>query len=129
MRSFSKSMSRSPDDRAPFSREGEATVARLEQDHDRAEEGPMGRRDLHELISDLFEEEALLLGGIVALHPVGDDVIWKLVGGLERLRARYLERLAGEGRSSGTSSGAAAAAPHPAIEQFLRKVRNDRTGG
>mgnify|MGYP001567635097 CR=1 FL=1 len=129
MRTFSKSVSRSSEIRAPFSSDGAATVARHAQDHDRSEQWAMGRRDLHQLISNLFEEEALLLGGIVALHPVGDDVIRKLVSGLDRLRARYLERLGADpGRSPVPATGTGSA-PHPAIEQFLRKVRSDWTGG
>jgi hypothetical protein len=86
----------------------------------------MDRQTLRELITELFEEEALLLGGIVAVHPVDDEVVWRLARGLDRLRRRVLQRVERADvvpmdrprRGNGTE-------PHPAIEELLRAIHED----
>jgi hypothetical protein len=86
----------------------------------------MDRQAVRDLVTEIFEEEALLLGGLVAVHPVTDDVVWRLVRGLDGLRQRFLRRLdeAAPARS-GRPSPAPRAEPHPAIEDFLRSIREE----
>lgn len=72
--------------------------------------------EARELIDDLFEEEALLLGGLIALHDVDDDLVWRLVRSLDAIRRKALRRLAAD-------AGPQTPLPHPAIEQFLETVR------
>ena len=77
------------------------------------------------LILDLFEEEALVIGGLVAIHEVEDDLVWRLIRNLDIIRVRTLRRLAncnpaGPERSA---AGRPNLKPHPAIEDFLLKLR------
>ena len=77
------------------------------------------------LINDLFEEEALVIGGLVAVHEVDDDLVWRLVKSLDVIRAKTLRRLADRGPSDddGPPPRRPDAKPHPAIEEFLLSIR------
>jgi hypothetical protein len=88
----------------------------------------MDRQAVRELVTEIFEEEALLLGGIVAVCPIEDEVVWRLVRGLDRLRRRVMQRVddAAPAAPADHSPGAGAGAePHPAIERFLREIREE----
>ena len=77
------------------------------------------------LIDDLFEEEALVIGGLVAVHKVEDDVIWRLIRNLDVIRRKYLRRL--EDKDLDDEGGGPLKRPnlkpHPAIEDFLLTLR------
>lgn len=80
--------------------------------------------EVRELITDLFEEEALLIGGLVAVHKVDDDLVWRLVKNLDVIRGKFLRRL----EDNAPPDDAAATPrrplkPHPAIEDFLLSLR------
>lgn len=81
--------------------------------------------EVRELITDLFEEEALLIGGLVAVHKVDDDLVWRLVKSLDVIRGKILRRL----EDNELSDDIAVAPrrpnlkPHPAIEDFLLSLR------
>lgn len=81
--------------------------------------------EARELILDLFEEEALVLGGIAAVHGVQDDLIWRLILNLDVIRVKALRRLENRDPVEGEPSPARRPnlKPHPAIEDFLSKLR------
>ena len=83
------------------------------------------KAEARELITDLFEEEALLIGGLVAVHKVDDDLVWRLVKNLDVIRGKTLRRI--EAREKNGGNGGATARPnlkpHPAIEDFLLAMR------
>lgn len=85
----------------------------------------IGKEEARDLINDLFEEEALVIGGLIAVHDVHDDFIWRLVRNLDVIRGKVLRRL--EDRTQPDVEEAQAGhnklKPHPAIEDFLLKVR------
>ena len=85
----------------------------------------MTRSDARRLINDLFEEEALIIGGLVAVHRLDDDLVWRLVKNLDVIRGKALRRI--EAREDGGGNGGATARPslkpHPAIEDFLLAIR------
>lgn len=85
----------------------------------------MDRQVLRELINEVFEEQALLLGGIVAVHAVEDEVVCRLVRGLDRIRRRALQRVDGATPAAPDSPRGAGADPHPAIERLLRDIREE----
>ena len=81
--------------------------------------------EVRELITDLFEEEALLIGGLIAVHKVDDDLVWRLIKNLDVIRGKILRRL-----EDNELPGDAAVPPrrpnlkpHPAIEDFLLSLR------
>jgi hypothetical protein len=77
--------------------------------------------EARELIDQIFEEEALALGGMVAIHEVGDDLVCRLVRNMDVIRGRVLERLDERSREEmGSKKGLT---PHPAIEEFLLTLR------
>lgn len=82
------------------------------------------REEARGLINDLFEEEALVLGGLVAIHRVDEKLVWRLVQSLDVIHDKTLSRIGHE-----PDGGAASARkqrhlrPHPAIEDFLLKLR------
>ena len=80
------------------------------------------REEARKIINDLFEEEALAIGGLVALHRPEDDFIWKLVRSLDAIRRRALKRLTASHRGSPASTARVDLAPHPAIQQFLKNL-------
>ena len=83
------------------------------------------KSEARELIDDLFEEEALVLGGLVAVHEVDDDLVWRLVRNLDVIRGKVLRRL--EDRAADDrdvpSPRHPNLKPHPAIEDFLLSLR------
>jgi hypothetical protein len=90
-----------------------------------SEEPMITKAEARELITDLFEEEALLIGGLVAVHKVDDDLVWRLVKSLDVLRGKFLRRL--DDREIDEESAAVVQRrnlkPHPAIEDFLLSLR------
>ena len=87
----------------------------------------IGKAEARAVIDDLFEEEALIIGGLVALHAIEDEVIWRLIRSLDAIRRKALRRLADEDpRDDDTSETSEAnLRPHPAIQEFLLKLRRD----
>lgn len=74
------------------------------------------------VIRDLFEEAGLVIGGIVAMHDVPDDVVWQLMKSLDAIRRKALRRLDDSGGDDEPKTRKPNMQPHPAIEEFLRKV-------
>jgi hypothetical protein len=82
------------------------------------------KAEVRELITDLFEEEALLIGGLIAVHRVDDDLVWPLVKNLDLIRGKFLRRL--EQRELPDEAPLPLRRPlkrHPAIEDFLLSLR------
>lgn len=81
------------------------------------------------LVNDLFEEEALVIGGLVAVHRLDDDLVWRLVKSLDVVRGRFLRRVDDQ-EASDNGKGPSPRPnlrPHPAIEDFLLNIRRART--
>ena len=76
-----------------------------------------------DLINDLFEEEALVIGGLVAIHEMDDDLVWRLVKNLDVIRVKILRRLDDEGAHDDVETRRPDVRPHPAIEDFLLSLR------
>jgi len=89
------------------------------------EKDMFSKTEARQLINDLFEEEALILGGLVAVHRVDDDLVWRLVKNLDVIRGKALRRV--EAGDAQVGHGGPAARPdlkpHPAIEDFLFAIR------
>lgn len=90
-----------------------------------AQTGPMACNETRRLIVEVFEETALVLGGLVAIRSVDDDFVWRFVKGLDAVCATALRRI-DQRDGSESAEGADAESrlrPHPAIEDFLLKLR------
>ncbi len=84
----------------------------------------MDRDTRRDFVTEIFEETALVLGGIVAVCPIDDAVVWRLVNAFDALRQRLLRRIAAHHPGDASPARPAVRSePHPAIEEFLRKVR------
>ncbi len=85
----------------------------------------IAKSEVRDLITDLFEEEALVIGGLVAVHKVDDDLVWRLVKNLDVIRGKILRRLEDEAPTEKTDSPLPETnpTPHPAIEDFLLSLR------
>jgi len=83
----------------------------------------ISKAEAKQLIDDLFEEEALVVGGIVAVHGAEDDLIWRLVKNLDAIRSKTLRRIEGRSADNPGSLACCDLRPHPAIEDFLVKIR------
>ena len=85
------------------------------------------KAEARELITDLFEEEALLIGGLVAVHKVDDDLVWRLVKNLDVIREKILRRLEDKELAEDASPPPRRPhlKPHPAIEDFLLSLRKE----
>jgi hypothetical protein len=82
------------------------------------------KTEAKELINDLFEEEALVIGGLVAVHEVEDDLVWRLLKNLDAIRRKVLRRLEDKDpEDGGREAQRPNLRPHPAIEQFLLGLR------
>ncbi len=56
------------------------------------EDAMISTAEARDLINDLFEEEALVIGGLVAVHEMDDDLVWRLVKNLDVIRGKDLRR-------------------------------------
>lgn len=79
----------------------------------------MSAAQTQQLIDRIFEEEALVLGGLAAERRVDDAVVWQLVRSFDSIRERARRVLEGEVAGDVPE---AADRPHPAIEEFLAKL-------
>lgn len=75
------------------------------------------------LINDIFEEEALVIGGLAAVHQMDDDLVWRLVKNLDVIRGKALRRLEDRTSKSEDPERGPNLKPHPAIEDFLQNLR------
>ncbi|RJP18956.1 MAG: hypothetical protein C4529_11880 [Deltaproteobacteria bacterium] len=89
------------------------------------EDAMISKAEAKELINDLFEEEALVIGGLVAVHEMDDDLVWRLVKNLDVIRGKVLRRLEDKAPADGDGSPPRRPnlKPHPAIEDFLLSLR------
>jgi len=90
-----------------------------------SEEPMITKAEAREVITDLFEEEALLIGGLIAVHKIDDDLVWRLIKNLDVIRAKALRRLEDDELpdDAGPAPRRPNLKPHPAIEDFLLALR------
>ncbi|MBU1699757.1 MAG: hypothetical protein KJ970_09950, partial [Candidatus Eisenbacteria bacterium] len=75
-----------------------------------------------DLVDDIFEEQALALGGMVAVDRVEDSFVWQMVKTFDLIRRKILRRLDTE-HPDETDDIPQPIQPHPAIEDFLLSLR------
>lgn len=80
-------------------------------------------KETKDLINDLFEEVALVIGGLAAVHEMDDDLIWRLVKNLDVIRGKALRRIEDRNSENDVPERKPKLKPHPAIEDFLRNLR------
>lgn len=85
----------------------------------------ISKADARDLVESLFEEEALVIGGLVAVHDVDDDLVWQLMKNLDVIRRKVLRRLEDRAPVDGNEPAPRKPnlKPHPAIEHFLLSLR------
>jgi hypothetical protein len=76
---------------------------------------------MEKLVNDLFEDLGLTIGGLVAIHELPDAFVWRLFRTLDELRLKAVRRA--DGSVSHQPSLVSGFEPHPAVEEFLRKLR------
>ena len=80
-----------------------------------------------QVIEERLRDLGLALGGLVVLNDVVDDFVRVLVRSLNAIRVRTLRRLDEEGGLGDPGEPTVGTArPHPAIQQFLARVRRRR---
>lgn len=84
----------------------------------------LSKAEVQNLLDDLLEQQALALGGLVALHGMNDELVWKLVKNLDVIRTRFKRRLHAQDRArqGDTARLRPMAQPHPAIQHFLARL-------
>lgn len=85
----------------------------------------IGRDEAKTLIRELFEEEALVIGGLVAVREMEDDLVWRLMKNLDVIRAKAMRRISAQYPEPAACKSATRPnlTPHPAIEAFLLNLR------
>ncbi len=78
-----------------------------------------------DLLNEVFEEEALIISGLVATMKVEDDFVWRLMKNLDRLRERVFSELDQIDNGSVVLNHPKTS-PHPAIEEFLNKLASNK---
>ena len=82
-----------------------------------------GEFEVRELVDELFEEEALVIGGLVAAYGIDDDLVTSLMGNLEAIRGNMITRIESRDDSAEARPKRSSVEPHPAIKEFLIKLR------
>jgi len=78
------------------------------------------------LIRELFEREALSIGGLAVTHNINDDFLWELCRSLDAIRIEFLRRLKPVGGSSEDSRSRLESRPHPAVQELLRRIAENK---
>lgn len=84
-------------------------------------EGAMTTADVQRLLDDIFEEQALVVGGLMELHDASAVFVRQFFKSLAATRTHALERLAGGDTTPAAVRGSGAAA-RPAVEEFLAEI-------
>lgn len=79
--------------------------------------------EVREFVREIMEEQALVIGGLVVVHDVEDDLIWRLIKCLDAIRIKAFRKLGELTPSDETLN----LDPHPAIEEFLLNLRRSRS--
>lgn len=78
-----------------------------------------------ELIDALCEEQALVIGGMVAVREIDDAQVWRLMKSFDSIRRKVLRRL--DNKFPPVQEGSLSEHPdltrHPAVESFLLGLR------
>jgi hypothetical protein len=100
-----------------------STPSATKNGHEPGQASPGATRDTESLVREAFDDIALVIGGVAALHHLDDDLTWTLMKRLDRIRIRLLSDLKGAARREDFEP-ATARPPrvHPAVDEFL--VRN-----
>ena len=87
----------------------------------------ISRDEAKQIILDSFEEQALVIGGLVAVHKVDDDLVWRLMKSFDVILGKALKRLHVQPseREKDGAPGRVNVKPHPAIEEFLLKMERE----
>jgi hypothetical protein len=87
----------------------------------------ISKKEVTNLVKTLFREEALVIGGLVAVYDLDDEVVERLMKNLEVIRRNTLERIEGKQTENGNYKAIRRfnPKPHPAIVEFLANL--DRT--
>ena len=76
------------------------------------------------LIRDAFDDIALLVGSIAAIHNLDDDILWSLMKRLDRIRVKLLRNLQGDAaREDFEPASMRPPRTHPAVDEFLARNR------
>ena len=76
------------------------------------------------LVDELFEEIALMIGGLAATGEMEDESVWALIRNLDAIRSRLLKRITQSEVADGEwISKTNGFRPHPAVEEFLIELR------
>ena len=83
--------------------------------------------EARDMVDEIFEQEALLIGGILAVHGMEDDLVWRLIRNMDVIRGRVLRKLEEreEDECDGVPEKSINLKPHPAIQDFLLKIRRE----
>ena len=76
-----------------------------------------------ELIKKVFEEQALVLGGVFSIHEVADEIIWKIIKSFDVIYEKTVAEIL-QVEPETQELPRRKTDPHPAIEHFLSKLRN-----
>ncbi|MFN8179289.1 MAG: hypothetical protein U0167_15260 [bacterium] len=77
---------------------------------------------VRELVDDVFEEEALAIGGLVALYHVDETAVQRLFASLTVIRDKTLRRIGSGGAPAAIFEERPRSEPHPAVEEFLARL-------
>jgi hypothetical protein len=81
--------------------------------------------EARDLMDEVFEKEALVIGGLAATREIDDELVWRLVKSLDVIREKTLRALEEKEQSilREETDMPLNMEPHPAIEDFLLKIR------
>lgn len=81
----------------------------------------ISKREVTDLVRALFREEALVIGGLVAVYDLDDEIVWRLMKNLDVIRQKTLSRIENKPTENGNHRATSRfnLKPHPAIADFL----------
>ncbi len=84
----------------------------------------LSKQKAKSLVLRIFEEEGLVIGGLAAINKFDDGLLWRLMRNMDAILGKSLASIDNDNnRNSAYPKRGSNVRPHPAIEEFLAKIK------
>lgn len=87
----------------------------------------LSEHEVKRLIDDIFEEEALIIGGMAAIKKIEDDNVNRIIRNFDLLRKKYFQRIEEKSQGHEETLLRDNRRLHPAIQEFIKKLKTSKT--
>lgn len=86
----------------------------------------LSQHEVKLLINDIFEEEALIIGGMAVIKKIEDDNVVRIIRNFDLLRNKFLQKIDAQSQSPEEMYLKDNQRLHPAIQEFIKKLKTSK---